>query len=288
MRESEGSIRTAFLLNLAFTLLEFAGGVLTNSLAVTTDALHDLGDSFSLGLAWLFERIAGRKRTDLFSYGYQRFSLLSAVVNAVVLIAGSVLILSYAIPRLFAPEPVDAQGMMVFALLGVMVNGLAAFRVARGKTMNERLVSWHLLEDALGWMGVLAVSIILQFRDLPVLDPAFSVIITLLILAGVLRNFKQTAVIFLQGVPPSVTIEAVKEALTTIPGVVSVHDTHLWSLDGEHHILTLHLVVREDSDKDEFRRVTCEARERATALGITHVTIEIEEEGESCTLAVDY
>ncbi|MDT8358650.1 MAG: cation diffusion facilitator family transporter, partial [Methanomicrobiaceae archaeon] len=130
MRESESSIRTAFLLNLSFTLVEFAGGLLTNSLAVTTDALHDLGDSFSLGLAWIFERIAGRKRTDLFSYGYQRFSLLSAVVNAVVLTAGSVLILSYAIPRLFAPEPVDAQGMMVFALLGVAVNGFAAYRVA--------------------------------------------------------------------------------------------------------------------------------------------------------------
>ena len=284
MPRSEENIRTAFLLNLLFTLIEFAGGFLTNSLSITADALHDLGDSFALGLAWYFERIAGRGKTPLFSYGYRRFSLVSALLNAVILIAGSVLILAMAIPRILAPEPVNAEGMIFLAILGILANGAAAYRVHRGKTLNETMVTWHLVEDMLGWVGILVVSIVIMFRDLPVLDPIFSVVLTVFILVNVLRNFRKILVIFLQGVPPSITLRAVEDALLGLPGIQGVHDTHLWSLDGEHHILTTHLVVGKECTTEEIRQVKCAAREKATEMGISHATLEMEALGEACEM----
>jgi cobalt-zinc-cadmium efflux system protein len=284
MPRSEEHIRTAFVVNLLFTLIEFAGGILTNSLAITADALHDLGDSFALGLAWFFERIAAKGKTPLFTYGYRRFSLVSALVNAIVLITGSVLILAMAIPRILAPQPVNAEGMILLAVVGILANGAAAYSVHQGKTMNETMVTWHLVEDVLGWAGILIVSIVLRVWDLPVLDPLFSVVLTLFILVNVLRNFRKTMIIFLQGVPPSVTLKGVEEALLRIPGVQGIHDTHLWSLDGEHHILTTHLVVGKECSPNEVRQVKCSAREKAMEMGISHATLEIEALGEACEM----
>ena len=288
MARSERNIRTAFLLNLAFTLLEFAGGFFTNSLAIIADALHDLGDSFSLGLAWFLERIAQRKRTSLFSYGYKRFSLLSALINAIILILGSVLILLFAIPRLFNPQPVYSPGMLILAVIGVVVNGIAALRVQGGQTMNEKMVAWHLAEDALGWIGVLVVSILIYFFQLPVLDPFLSIGITLFILVNVIRNFRKTVIIFLQGVPPAIAIDMVERELQKIPGIIGIHDTHLWSLDGEHHILTTHLVIEKSPDYEKMRDIKCAARDKATELGISHATIELEQSGEACMLEKDW
>jgi cobalt-zinc-cadmium efflux system protein len=288
MARSERNIRIAFLLNLAFTLLEFAGGFFTNSLAIMADALHDLGDSFSLGLAWFLERIAQRKRSSLFSYGYKRFSLLSALINAIVLILGSVLILLFAIPRLFEPQPVYSPGMLVLAVIGVVVNGIAALRVHGGQTMNEKMVAWHLAEDALGWVGVLLVSILIYLFQLPVLDPLLSIGITLFILINVIRNFRKTVIIFLQGVPPSIAVDMVEQELLKIPGVVGIHDTHIWSMDGEHHILTTHLVTEESSNYEQMRDIKCAARENVAELGISHATIELEKGGETCMLEEDW
>ncbi|MDN7025841.1 cation transporter [Methanoculleus sp. FWC-SCC1] len=285
---SERNIRTAFFLNLAFTLFEFVGGAYTGSLAITADALHDLGDSFALGLSWFFERVARRERTPLFSYGYRRFSLLAALINAVILVTGSIVILAGAIPRIFEPSMPDAAGMFVFALIGIAANGLAALRVRGGATLNERVVAWHLLEDVMGWVAVLVVSIVLLFWEIPVLDPVLAVLIALFVLWNVGKNLRQTVVIFLQGVPPTITIGTVREALTAINGGRSIHDTHLWSLDGEHHILTTHIVVAGGGGYGAMREIKCRAKEAAAGLGISHATIEIEQEGEGCPVAGGY
>lgn len=281
-RRSERNIRAAFFLNFGFTIIEFIGGALTGSLAITADALHDLGDAIGLGLSWGFERIARRRRTPLFSYGYRRFSLLAALVNGIILIVGSVFIFAEALPRLLAPEMPDARGMILFSLVGIAANGAAVLRLRGGTTLNEQVVTWHLLEDVLGWIAVFVVSIVLLYRDLPILDPLLSIFITLFVLLNVLRNLRKTLVIFLQGVPTSVAVEEVVATLTAISGVRDVHDVHLWSLDGEHHIMSVHLVVAENSPPAEVHAVKCRAREAAARSGISHATIEIEREGETC------
>jgi cobalt-zinc-cadmium efflux system protein len=281
---SERNIRVAFFLNLLFTIAEFAGGVAFSSLAITADALHDLGDSFSLGLAWFFERLSGRRPTALFSYGYRRFSLLAAFLNGVILLAGGTFIIWSAVGRISSPVRPDAPGMLVFAVVGILVNGAAAIRLKRGQTLNEQTVAWHLVEDLLGWVAILFVSLALMVWDIPVLDPAASILITVIVLVNVIRNLRRTVIIFLQGVPPWLSLKGVEDSLLTLPGVTGVHDLHLWSLDGEHHILTVHVVIPEGSSGTEAMAIKCRVRDAVAALGIHHATIEIERMGEACIL----
>ena len=269
-------LRLAFLLNLAFTVVAAVGGVWTNSVAILSDAVHDLGDSLSLGLAWSLDRFAQRDRDDRFSYGYRRFSLLGAVSTTVALVVGSAFVMAEAIPRLFAPEPPDAAGMVLFALAGVAVNGAAALRLRHRRSLNARVVAWHLLEDVLGWAAVLVVAITLLFVDLPVLDPALSIVITLFILYNVLRNMRDTMRLFLQGVPDDIDLGDLERRLTALDHVQSVHHTHVWSMDGEHHVLTTHVVVDADAGRDDVRSVRAEMERLCAELDFAHTTIEIE------------
>jgi len=281
---SSKNIKVAFYLNLLFTIVEIIGGILTNSLAILSDALHDLGDSFSLGLAWYMEKISGKKRTKNFSYGFKRFSLLSALINSIVLITGSIYILSKAIPRILNPENPHVQGMLIFAIIGVLVNGLAVLRVKEGKTMNEKIVTWHLLEDVIGWIAVFIASVIMLIWDIPILDPILSILITLFILWNVIKNFKKTIMIFLQGVPSTIEMSEIEKMVLGREKVKGVHDTHVWSLDGEHHVLTTHVVIDKKATKEDALDVKCSVKACLNKFGISHATIEIEREDEKCDL----
>lgn len=278
------NITVAFFLNLSFTIIEIIGGVLTNSLAILSDAIHDLGDTVALGFSWYMEKVSARKRDQRFSYGYKRFSLLAALINGVALAAGSLLILREAFPRLAAPEPVHAPGMLALAILGILVNGTAAWRLRRGKTMNEKVVSWHLLEDVLGWAAVLLISIVMLFREIPILDPLFSVLFSLYILWNVLKNLKQTMMIFLQSTPREIDIREIEKKIAALPGVNEVHDTHLWTMDGEFHVLTAHVVVEADMSKENIILLKRRIREVIGGFEIQHATLEIERAGEECYL----
>jgi len=281
---SEKNIKIAFFLNLCFTVFEVIGGFFTNSLAILSDALHDLGDSFSLGLAWYFSRIAEKKPSPEFSYGFKRFTLLAALINGLILLSGSFYVLSRAVPRILNPEHSNAKGMFFFALAGIVVNGLAVWRLKNGKTMNERMVTWHLLEDVLGWVAILIVSIVMLFKDIHILDPILSILITLYILWNVIKNLKKTLMLFLQGVPESVRIEEVEQKMMDIDAIKDVHDTHLWSLDGEHHILTTHIMLDNKASRQEIFEIKCKARKILDKLGVQHATIETEYESENCSL----
>lgn len=281
---SQSNITVAFLLNLSFTIIEFIGGALTNSLAIVSDAVHDLGDTISLGFSWYMEKISRKNRDEKFSYGYKRFSLLAALVNSIVLLAGSLVILLEAVPRLFAPQAVHVQGMFALAILGIVVNGIAVLRLRRGKTMNEKVVSWHLLEDVLGWAAVLIISVVMLFKEMPVLDPLFSIIFTAYILWNVFKNLKQTMMVFLQSIPGDIKISEVEKTISSLPGVQEVHDTHIWTMDGEYHILTTHVVVTEDLDKESVILLKRKIKEVIGGFEIEHATLEIESEEENCYL----
>jgi cobalt-zinc-cadmium efflux system protein len=176
--EATAALTTAFWLNTAFAILELAGGLYTNSVAITSDALHDFGDSLALGMAYYFQKKSLQKKDQHFSYGYKRFSLLGAFLNSLILIIGSIFILQEAIKRLAHPEQADAKGMIVLAIIGVGVNLAAMLRLRKSGTLNERVVSLHFLEDVLGWIAVLMGSIIMLFTDLPILDPILSILIS--------------------------------------------------------------------------------------------------------------
>ena len=280
-----GNIKVAFFLNLSFTLLEIFGGLWTNSLAILSDAIHDLGDSVSLGLAWYFERLSEKGENGKYSYGYRRFSLLGAFINTTILIIGSLFILSEAIPRLLKPQGVNAPGMVLFAIVGILVNGLAVLRLRKGKSMNAKVVAWHLVEDVLGWAAVLIISVILVFFDLPILDPVLSILIAVFILFKVVGNLRKTVELFLQAVPDDKMFESVNINLSQIENVRSIHHTHIWTLDGAHHVLTTHVVVQEDLGKDQVMCIKADIRNVLRDYDFSHITVEIEYGDSDCMMA---
>jgi cobalt-zinc-cadmium efflux system protein len=278
------NIKIAFFLNLAFTIFEIIGGLYVNSVAILSDAIHDLGDSFSLGTSWYLQKKSKQKADKRFSFGYARFSLLGALLNSVILIIGSIYILTEAIQRIQHPEQSNAKGMLVFALVGIAVNGYAAWKLSTGKSMNERVVSWHLIEDVLGWVAVLIVSLVLLFKDIPILDPALSVVITAYILWNVFRRLKETLFLFLQGIPSDVNLSKIEDEICAIPLVASVHHTHIWSLEGEHHVFTTHVKLNPLEDLGQLHQIKCDIKDILKQHPFKHYTIETEFSDESCGL----
>ena len=231
-------IRYAFFLNLFFSIVEVVGGILTNSVAILSDALHDLGDSVALGISWYFQNVSKRQSNKKYSYGYGRYSVVGALVSTFILAVGSILIISESIPRLIHPEEADALGMIWIAVLGVLVNGASVWRLRKGKSLNEKVVALHLLEDALGWIAVLIGAVVMYFYDVPILDPILSLMIASWILFNVYRNLRKIFHILLQATPKGIDIEEITAHIQGIPGVLGVHDCHVWSMDGEYNVMT--------------------------------------------------
>jgi len=280
--DSSNRIGWAFLLNVSFTIIEFVGGWLTNSTAIMADAVHDLGDSLSIGSAWVLDRLSKKQADNRFTYGYRRLSLFGALINSVVLITGSIWILIEAIPRLADPVMPHTEGMIALGVLGVAVNGFAAFRLSKGKSLNERVLNLHLLEDVLGWVAVLVVAIVMQFVEWPILDPLLSVGFTCFIGYNVIRNLWETLYLFVQAAPDKKLTLKIEQALLNVEGVTDVHHVHLWSLDGEHHVLTTHAVVNEEFDPQHYAELKERLRNALEVFELAHTTIEIELAEELC------
>ncbi|MFO7977495.1 MAG: cation diffusion facilitator family transporter [Bacteroidales bacterium] len=280
--QSIKNIRIAFFLNLAFTVFEFIGGYYVNSVAIISDAVHDLGDSLSLGTSWYLQKKSEKGATRSFTYGYGRFSLLGALINSIVLIGGSIFVVYKAVGRILEPEAANAQGMLIFAIVGVLVNGYAAWKLSSGKSINEQVISWHLLEDVLGWVAVLIVAIVLQFRDIHYLDPALSLLIILYVLWNVIKRLRKTLFIFLQGRPASINKENIEDEILSIRYVKSLHHTHLWSLEGENHVFTTHVKLKGISSLQQVKGVNDKIREIMKKYPFEHFTIQTELEDEFC------
>lgn len=282
-----GNLKLAFFLNAGFTVVELAGGLLTNSTAILADAVHDLGDSIALGQAWYLESLSGRQGNQRYTFGYRRFSLLGSVISAVLLLLGSLLIISESLPRLFSTGTPDAPGMIMLAVLGVVVNGFAMLRLAHGKKANIRMVALHLLEDVLGWLAVLVAGIVLLFYDLPWLDPLLAVLITLYILFNVVRRLQAIVPVFLQASPSPALLDNIEQAILALPDVTGVHHLHLWSQDEEHQVLTAHVLASRPLDAGDYRQLKQALHGIVRQQGIDHSTLEVEWPDEPCRIDGD-
>lgn len=277
--KSTKNLGIAFFLNLIFAILEFIGGFITNSVAITSDALHDFGDSISIGISWYFERIAKRKRNDFYSYGYKRFSLLGALINAFVLVIGSMIVLYESVPRLLHPQTTNAEGMFLLAILGILVNGIAVFRLRHETAVNQRMVMLHLLEDVLGWIAVLFASVFIYLFNIYILDPLLSIAITGYVLYHVFRNLKEVGQIILQAVPKDINISTIIRKLKAMPNVVDIHDLHVWSMDSDYNVLSMHVVITADANAQLVKE---QIRTELFTMHIAHATLEVERQGVVC------
>jgi len=276
------NLKMAFVLNLTFTLIEAVGGFFTNSIAILSDALHDLGDTLAIGMSWYFQKLSGKSRSQKYSYGYKRLSLVSALLSSIILLIGSVLIIYKAVPRIFNPEVVHVEGMFIIAIIGVLVNGAAVLRLKKGHSSNERVVRLHLLEDVLGWIAVLLGSVLMYFFDWPFIDPLLSIAIAIYILWNAFKNIKEFVRIFLQGIPKDIDLDEISDRLSAIGGVESIHDVHIWSMDGEYNVFSVHLVVDDDITAKKIISIKKEARKLFREFNISHETLEFEYKSEAC------
>lgn len=275
-------IAWAFALNLVFTIIEFVCGYWFHSAAILGEAVHDLGDSLAIALAWWFQVVSTRKATSRFTYGFTRFSLLAALLNSLILIVGSLAVLWLALPRLLNPVMPDATGMVGLAVLGVAINGYAAYKVTRGSSLNSRVVSWHLFEDVLGWVAILVVGATLHVVDWPVLDPLLSIVFAVFIMFNVVRVLRQTLTIFFQAVPDEEVLSEVKGRIESLDDVERLHQAHFWSLDGTSHVFTAHVELKTVLSHSEQSALKCRIAGMLEPFEFSHTTIEFEFPGEAC------
>ncbi|PWH86469.1 cation diffusion facilitator family transporter [Brumimicrobium oceani] len=279
---STKNLKLAFWMNLGFSIFEIIGGIYVNSVAIISDAIHDLGDSLSLGSAWYLENKSKQKADSKFSFGYARYSLLGALINSIILILGSGFVIYAAIERLVNPEESDALGMIVFALMGVLVNGIVVLKMRSSSSMNEKVVYWHMLEDVLGWVAVLIAAIVIYFYPTPYIDPILSLAITAYILYGVIGRLKETLYFFLQGVPKEIDLAQIQREILAIAKVKDMHHTHVWSLDGDHHVFSTHLRLEKLHSLDEITSVKEKVKTLLKDKKFSHCTIETELDDETC------
>jgi cobalt-zinc-cadmium efflux system protein len=285
--EEAGKVRmrlqVAFALNFFFTIIEFIGGAITNSMAILSDAVHDLGDTVAIGSALWLEKVAERGRDNRYTYGYRRFSTLGALLTSLILFAGSIIILSESIPRLLEPQEVMTKGMMWMALLGILFNGLAVLRLRGGNaSLNNRAVMLHLMEDVLGWVAVLVGSIVIHYTGWFWIDPLLSIGVAIYILFHVFGNVRKILDVFLQTTPADLDVAGMETELVALDGVHEVHDIHSWSLDGNYNVLSIHIVVDSNASVPSQQSIRGKADEIIRTYGIDHPTVAIEFKGEAC------
>lgn len=271
------NILIVFLLNLLFSLFEFVGGIITGSVALTSDAVHDLGDALSIGISYLLERKSKSKPDCDYTYGYLRYSVLGSIFTTMILLLGSVAVIYNAITRIFNPVPINYNGVIIFAVIGLAVNFFAAFITRNKESINQKAVNLHMLEDMLGWIVVLIGAVVMRFTDFAIIDPLLSIAVALYIFTGAVKILKQAMDLFLEKSPPNLNLNEIKAHICSIDGVDDVHHIHLWSLDGITNIATMHIVTDIESTLIKGR-----VREELEEFGISHSTLEIEKNNEKC------
>ena len=272
--KTEKNILIAFILNISFSIFEFLGGIFTNSVAILSDSIHDLGDALSIGISYFMERKSKKNADNKYTYGYIRYSVLGGVITTTILIVGSILVILSAVKRLFNPVEVNYNGMIVFALVGVVLNFLAAYTTREGDSINQKAVNLHMLEDVLGWIVVLIGAIIMNFTDIRILDSIMSIGVALFILINALMNLRQVLDLFLEKTPKDINIEKLKKHLLEIDGVDDIHHIHVWSIDGYNNYATMHIVTKSQNIKTLKKMI----REELEEHNICHAILETEDE----------
>jgi len=270
---SKTSIWLAFFLNLSYAIVEFIAGGIFGSSAVLADSVHDLGDAMAIGLSALLETISNREEDGQYTLGYKRFSLLGALVTAVILITGSILVILENITKLFNPQPVNDEGILWLGIIAVSINVLASLVVRKGKTKNESILSLHFLEDTLGWLAVILMAIILKFTDWYILDPLLSLVISIFILTKAIPRFWSALKIFLDAVPEGIETAKLEKELAALDNVKSVNQLSIWSMDGLENDAIVHVCLEEIEHMEYCKE---SIRNLLKDYGFQNVTIEVD------------
>lgn len=283
---SKAGISTAFWLNLSFFFFALLGGLIANSTSLQAESVHTLGDTLSVAVAWLLERLSRRKADSHYTYGYRRYSLLAAIIISVLLILVSLSMMITTLDHLFhwgimdeslhSHAVPDAKGMLVVAIVGLVMKSFAAYRLSKGHSLNERSVMFHMLMDSLSWGVILISSAVMLLIDIPWLDKILTLFIALWILYHMLPNLLRAFRILLQEAPRGVNVSQLLQTIKRLDGIEGIIAFRLWSLDGEAHILTLTAVCSHEvwQERETLENLKQRIRKLAEEVGVVESTIE--------------
>ena len=280
--ESTKWIWTAFFLNLGFAIIEWIGGFWTNSIAIISDAIHDLGDSLAIGLAYIFEKVSKKKANEKYTYWYARFSILGALITVLILIIGSFFILKNAIHRFSEPSEINSIWMLILAVLWLGINWFAAWKTAKWEWLNEKAITLHLLEDVLGRAAVLIWSILIYFFHWNFIDPLLSIWICIFILINACKLLKWVVDVFLEKTPEWISHDEVLKEIKNLDGVLDIHHIHLWTLDGNKNYITIHALIDKKLSVPKIIALKKTIKDALKKQNISHCVIEFEREDENC------
>ena len=275
--KTEKNILIAFILNLSFSIFEFIGGTFTNSVAIVSDSIHDIGDATSIGISYFLEKKSKKQPDSTYTYGYARYSVIGSVITTLILLFGSFMVIVNAIDRIINPVEINYNGMIIFAIIGVIVNFCAAYFTREGDSLNQKAVNLHMLEDVLGWVVVLIGAVVMRFTDISIIDPVMSIAVAVFILVNAIKNLKKVLDLFLEKAPHGISVEEIKEHVSEIEGVLDVHHIHIWSMDGHNNYATMHVVTEENPHSIKHK-----IRDELKEHGISHATLELEGKDEGC------
>ena len=275
--KTEKNILFAFILNLTFSIFEFIGGIFTGSVAVISDAVHDIGDATSIGASYFLEKKSKKQPDEKYTYGYARYSVIGSVITTLILLFGSAMVIYNAVLRIINPTEINYNGMLIFAIIGVCVNFGAALITRKGDSLNQKTVNLHMLEDVLGWIVVLIGAIVMSFTDISIIDPLMSIGVAIFILINAIKNLGKVLELFLEKTPRNLSLSELREHIQKIDGVIDVHHIHVWSIDGYNNYATMHIVAN-----DNAHNIKSKIRDELKEHGIGHVTLELEAENEHC------
>ena len=267
------AVWVAFFLNLTYAIVEFIAGGIFGSSAVLADSVHDLGDAIAIGISAFLETISNREEDNQYTLGYKRFSLLGALVTAIILMTGSVLVILENVTKILNPQPVNDEGILWLGIIAITINLLASLVVGKGKTKNESILSLHFLEDTLGWLAVILMAIVLRFTNWYILDPLLSLVISFFILSKALPRFWSTLKIFLDAVPEGLDIKQVKNGLERLDNVASLNQLNLWTMDGLEKNAIVHLCLE---DWEQMTETKNQVRQLLEERGVQNITIEVD------------
>lgn len=272
-KKTENNILIAFWLNLAFSILEFIGGIASNSVAIISDSIHDFGDALSIGVSYVLERKSKKEADDIYTFGYGRYSVLGGLITIAILLAGSLLVINRSVERLITPEEVNYDGMILFAIFGVITNYVAAYCTSGEHSVNQKAVNLHMFEDVLGWIIVLIGGLLMKITDISLIDPILSIGVAVYILVHSIHHAKEILDIILEKVPEGIDLAKVKNSLLEIDEIKKVVDLHAWSINGQDHCAIVSVIA------NGHRTVVKEKiQEKLSKFNIVHITAEIAKE----------
>lgn len=274
-RDSLKNIKFAFILNIVFSFIELIGGILTNSISIISDSIHDFGDAMAIFISVLLEKKSRKNPDKNYTFGYLRYSVLGAFITSTILLIGSFIVIYNAVLRLFSPEMVNYNGMIIFAILGFCMNLFAAYKTSDSNNLNEKAINLHMIEDVLGWFVVLIGSIVMKIFNLSIIDPILSICIALFILFNVVKNYIKIGNIFLEKVPNGVDIDKIKKILLN-DKIKDIHHVHIWSMDGVNNYATFHVLLDKHVKLEEVEDIKIEIKDKLKYIKINHSVIEFE------------